>query len=191
MLGIVWDGHQFLVGGGDGTILSSPDGVTWITRHSGEPVSFYSFASSGTNYVAVGNDGIFTSPDSITWAAARNAPKSVPFTGCAWTGSRFVACGLGFDKNATLYTSPDGETWTLSGKEFTASFRAAIAHGSDVYVAGDSVVAKSSDGGKTWADIFNQPGNNKLFMGLATDGQSLIAVGFNHNVWALPLGLRK
>ena len=57
-----------------------------------------------------------------------------------------------------------------------------------IYVAGDSVIEKSTDGGTTWQDTFINPtGNNNLFMGLAYDGKCLIAVGFNHNVWALPV----
>jgi len=186
LLGLFWDGHQYLAGGDHGTILSSPDGVTWTPRTAGTKISIYSFACSGRGYVAVGNDGVCTSKDSLTWTEPAKAPTWVPFTACVWTGSEFLACGLGLDRNPTIYTSPDGQDWTLRDWTIKASLRAAAAINGTVYVAGDSVIAKSSDGGTTWTNTFTNAVPNKLFMGLATNGSYLIAAGFNHNVWAMP-----
>ncbi|MGH7969769.1 MAG: hypothetical protein ACREIC_13680 [Limisphaerales bacterium] len=56
-----------------------------------------------------------------------------------------------------------------------------------IYVAGDSVIMKSTDGGTTWTDTYADSGGNKLFMGLASNGDYLISAGFNHNVWAMPV----
>ena len=186
LLGLFWDGHQYLAGGDHGTILSSPDGVTWTPRAAETKISIYSFAFSGNGYVAAGNDGVCTSKDSITWTEPAKAPTWVPFTACVWTGSEFLACGLGLDRNPTIYTSPDGQEWTLRDWTIKASLRAAAAINGTVYVAGDSVIAKSTDGGTTWTNTFTNAGPNKLFMGLATNGSYLIAAGFNHNVWAMP-----
>jgi photosystem II stability/assembly factor-like uncharacterized protein len=187
LLGLNWVGNQYLAGGDKGTILSSPDGIKWTIRDSGSQINFYSFCYSGTCYVAVGNDGIRISSNSITWTTPTTAPKSVPFTVCTWTGSEFLACGLGLDKNPTIYTSPGGDVWTLRDTTIKASLRAATIINGTIYVAGDSVIEKSSDGGTTWTDTFNNSDGNKLFMGLASNGECLIAAGFNHNVWAMPL----
>ncbi len=187
LLGLYWDGHQYLAGGDRGTILTSPDGIDWTTRDSGSSISFYAFGWSGNRYVAVGNDGIRIGSDSIHWEEPAAAPTSVPFTACTWTGTEFLACGLGLDKKPTIYTSPDGKKWTLRDKTITASLRAALTVNGAIYVAGDSVIAKSTDGGTTWAEIFTESGSNNLFMGLASNGESLIAAGFNHNVWAMPI----
>jgi len=187
LLGLFWDGHQYLAGGDKGTILSSPDGINWTSRNSGSQINFYSFGYSGTRYVAVGNDGILISSDSVTWTTPTTAPKSIPFTACTWTGSEFLACGLGLDKNPTIYTSPDGDVWTLRDTTITASLRAAIAINGIIYVTGDSVIEQSTDGGTTWTDIFKNSDGNKLFMGLVSNGRYLIAAGFNHNVWAMPV----
>ncbi len=187
LLGVFWDGHQYLAGGDQGTILSSPDGMNWTSVDSKSKINFYGFSYSGTHYVAVGNDGICISDDSITWTPLTNAP-SVPFTACVWTGSEFLACGLGLDKNPTIYTSSDGDIWTLRDSTITASLRTAISVGGAVYVSGDSVIDKSTDGGTTWTNTINDGSrNNKLFMGVASNGEYLIAAGFNHNVWAMPL----
>jgi len=187
LLGLNWVGNQYLAGGDKGTILSSPDGIKWTIRDSGSQINFYSFCYSGTCYVAVGNDGIRISSNSITWTTPTTAPKSVPFTVCTWTGSEFLACGLGLDKNPTIYTSPGGDVWTLRDTTIKASLRTATTINGTIYIAGDSVIEKSTDGGTTWTDAYNNSGGNKLFMGLASNGECLIAAGFNHNVWAMPL----
>jgi len=191
LLGLFWDGHQYLAGGDKGTILSSPDGINWTSRSSGSDINFYSFSYSGTRYVAVGNDGICISTDSVTWTfpATRWTTARVPFTACTWTGTEFLACGLGLDKFPTIYTSPDGDVWTLRDTTITASLRAATTIKGAIYISGDSVIEKSSDGGATWTDIYENSGGNKLFMGLASNGECLIAAGFNHNVWAMPLSV--
>jgi RNA polymerase sigma factor (sigma-70 family) len=186
LLGLFWDGRQYLAGGDKGTILSSPDAIEWTRRDSGSRINFYGFSYSGTRYVAVGNDGIRISNDSMTWTAPRLAP-AVPFTACTWTGAEFLACGLGLDKNPTIYTSPDGEVWTLRDSSITASLRTVMTINGAIYVSGDSVVEESTDGGTTWTNTFTKSKSNNLFMGLASDGEFLIAVGFNNNVWAMPL----
>jgi hypothetical protein len=186
LMGLFWDGHQYLAGGDVGTLVSSPDGSHWTNLNSGCQISFGSFGYSGTRYVAVGNNGIRISSDSVTWTAPTTAPTSVWFTACTWTGTEFLACGLGFGKNPTIYTSPDGDVWTLRDTTVKESLRAAITVNGSIFIAGDSVIKKSIDGGTTWTDTYTNSGGNKLFMGLATNGECLISVGFNHNVWAAP-----
>jgi serine/threonine protein kinase/Tfp pilus assembly protein PilF len=190
LFGLFWDGHQYLAGGDHGTILASPDGITWTNRASGSDINFYSFSYSGSRYAAVGNDGICISTDSVAWTtpATRWATARIPFTACTWTGTEFLACGLGLDKFPTIYTCPDGNSWMPRDTTVTNSLRAAITINGEIYIAGDSVIKKSTDGGTTWKNIYiNTTGNNNLFMGLAFNGQALIAVGFNHNVWATPI----
>src|ERR1019366_863935 len=146
-----------------GTILSSPDGIEWTSRDSDSRINFYSFSYSGTRYVSVGNDGIRISSDSVAWTAPTTAPTSVPFTACTWTGTEFLACGLGLGRNPTIYTSPDGDVWTLRDTTVKASLRAATTINGTIYVAGDSVIKKSTDGGATWTDSYTSPGSNKLY----------------------------
>ena len=190
LLGVAWDGHQYLAGGDHGTILASPDGINWTQRRFKSQISIYSFSHSGSLYVAVGNDGLLTSTDSVTWkpAASRWAGAAVPFTASTWTGTEFLACGLGLGQFPTIYTCRDGNSWIPRDVTVTSSLRAAITVNGAIYIAGDSVIKKSTDGGTTWQDTFVNPSHdNKLFMGLAFNGHELIAVGFNHNVWALPI----
>jgi hypothetical protein len=190
LLGLFWDGQQYLAGGDRGTILTSPDGITWTKRDSGSDINFHSFSYSGSRYVAVGNDGICISSDSVTWTrpGTRWATARIPFTACTWTGTEFLACGLGLDEFPTIYTCPDGNSWKPRDTTVTNSLRAAITINGVIYIAGDDVIKKSTDGGTTWQETFTNPdSSNKLFMGLAFNGEFLIAAGFNHNVWAIPV----
>ena len=141
LMGLFWDGHQYLAGGDRGNNIIQPGRHQWTSRDSGCRINFYSFSYSGTRYVAVGNDGIRISSDSVTWTTPAIAPKSVPFTACTWTGTEFLACGLGLGRNPTIYTSPDGDVWTLRDTTVKASLRAAITIDGTIYVTGDSVIA--------------------------------------------------
>jgi photosystem II stability/assembly factor-like uncharacterized protein len=189
LLGIFWDGHQFLAGGDGGTILASPDGINWQNRYHENGISIYSFSYSGGRYIAVGNDAVRVSDDSITWTKPESAPSTIPFTASIWAGNEFLACGISLGNTMpTIYTSPDGETWTLRDTTIMASLRTALTYNNAIYVSGDSVIEKSTDGGTTWTNVFDWNGKGSpLFMGLTSDGQHLIAAGFNHNVWAAPL----
>lgn len=58
---MAWSGDQFVavgqVGPGGGTILTSPDGVTWTSRTSGTPNYLQDIAWLGNQFVAVGDGG--------------------------------------------------------------------------------------------------------------------------------------
>ena len=84
-------------------------------------------------------------------------------------------------------TSPDGDSWTLRDTTVKASLRAATTIHGTIYIAGDRVIKKSTDGGTTWTDTYTNSGGNELFMGLASNGEGLIAAGFNHQIWAMPV----
>ena len=62
----------------------------------------------------------------------------------------------GIGQVPTIYTSPDGDVWKLRDSHVTASLRAAITINGTIYIAGDSVIAKSTDGGTTWTDTFTE-----------------------------------
>lgn len=60
---IIWDGALFVTVGNRGTVLTSSDGVNWISQGSNVTKDINSIAFTGTQYVAVGDSGtIITSP---------------------------------------------------------------------------------------------------------------------------------
>ena len=99
--------------GYSGTILSSPDGITWTSstwdsENYGTSKNLSGITYGNTTYVAVGQSGrILTSPDGITWteqiSGTSNNLENVIFA----NGS-FLAVGY----SGTILTSPDGITWT-------------------------------------------------------------------------------
>ena len=56
MLGINWNGSQFVAVGEFGTILTSPDAVTW-TAQSGPTSDLHGITWNGSQYSAVGESG--------------------------------------------------------------------------------------------------------------------------------------
>ena len=191
---LLWDGHQYLAVGDNGTILTSPDGIAWTKRVSGSRINFKSFSYSGSRYVAVGNEGICISTDSVKWTAPATqwGRQPVLFWACTWNGAEFLVCGWGQNKFPTIYTSPDGDVWTLRDTTIKADLFAAITINGTIYVAGQNVIKKSSDGGTTWVDAFkNTTADYNQFTGLAFNGQNLIAVALNNKVWAIPISLKQ
>ena len=84
----------FVAVGFSGTILTSPDGITWTTRTSGTTYGLNGVTWSGTQFVAVGFSGtILTSLDGITWTS-RTSGTTYQLNGVIWSGTQFVAVGL-------------------------------------------------------------------------------------------------
>ena len=146
-----------------GTILTSPDGVTYTTQTSGTTYNLLGIAnnSSGLN-VAVGNNGtnpiILSSPDGVTWTS-RTSPVTNILNAVAYSSSLnlFVAVGA----NGALITSPDGVTWTnhsilstvsLSGVAFANTIFLALGSGSgagSIYTSPDGITWTSQTSGTT------------------------------------------
>ena len=115
---VMFDGGQFVALGTDGSILTSPDGNTWILSANPVPSGgaagprmnsiAFGIVSNAVVYVAVGNGGkIFTSADLVTWS-------TVPTTGSdlhnvSFPNGTFVATGA----SGTLLTSTDASTWIV------------------------------------------------------------------------------
>jgi hypothetical protein len=114
---ITWTGKQLVTVGYNGyvgTILTSPDGVTWTERTSSEirdeelgaQQKLHSVTWTGTKLVAVGNsDTIRTSEDGVTWSKYSSglpllnsdiwtgSSASEPLNSVIWTGTQLVAVG--------------------------------------------------------------------------------------------------
>lgn len=111
---VIWLGNEFLVAGGTGTVLTSPDGLSWTSRISGTTAGLVGIDGSGNNVVAVGGPGnLITSFDrGATWSSNKNVNTSSPLYGVTWSGSfsRFIVVGGG----GTVLGSSDMMTWTVT-----------------------------------------------------------------------------
>jgi hypothetical protein len=105
-------GATWVVTGGGGTILTSPEGITFTPRVSGSKAELWSSASNGQpdgRIVVVGAGGaILVSDDQgQTWKPAKNALKQTLFS-VTYGPRGFVAVGV----DGAIVRSADGLAWT-------------------------------------------------------------------------------
>ena len=116
--------------GWDGTILTSPDGVSWTARASGTSNWLLGVAHGNGLFVAVGDGGaILTSRDGMSWTQ-RASGTSNWLSGVTYVNGLFVAVGLG----GTILTSPNGVSWTAraSGTGYSLS---GVTYGNGLFMA--------------------------------------------------------
>jgi hypothetical protein len=155
LIGYGTTGQQFIAVGAGGTILSSPDGLTWSPRVSGTTARLRAVLASHNLFVAVGQAGtILTSPDGNVWTPRPVAYGASPpmLRGIAMSPTRFVAVGGGTSSIlnvGSIVSSVDGINWT----SFTTTMSSprAIAYGNGLFVhVGVSGAIYSSPDGLGW-----------------------------------------
>jgi hypothetical protein len=110
------------------------------------------------------------------WAAGTPLATSSLF-GIAYTGvsliasSSFVAVGAG----GTLFSSPDGTTWTQLTSHTLANLNAAVFADSRFVIAGDSGVILASSDGVNYAGVNSKTSSNLYALGV--NGGTIVAVG--------------
>lgn len=169
----------FIIGGGglagDGTIQSSPDGVTWTQRLASAAVPIYNLAHNGTTFVAQLWDGsafsVYTSAAGTSWASASiSTAFSLTPQGSVGGGGLFVK-GLN-SVSGTVQSSPDGLVWTArtlgSSDAFQVDYLAYhsvwgfIAAGIDA--GGTNRYVQHSADGITWTRV-RKEANSSLSVG--------------------------
>lgn len=182
--GVTWSGTQFVAVGPLGTIITSPDGITWTQRPVATTQALNAITWSGTQFVAVGAAGtILTSPDGITWTQ-RAFPNKL-LNSIAWSGTRFV---LVDGVAGGIYTSPDAIVWTtqasppgMGGNVVEVIWTSTQFVG----VGGGGTIVTSPDG-ITWTkQVSNTP--NALW-GVTVTGTQLVAVGLGGTILNSPDG---
>jgi hypothetical protein len=178
-------GTQFVAVGYNGTILTSPDGVTWTQQASGTGNDLHGVTWGGTQFVSVGyNSTILTSPDGVIWTKqGSNCWSGCDLHGVAWGGMQFVAVG----SKGTILTSPDGVTWTSQASGTGNDLHGVTSFGAHVVVGGNGTILTSSDG-VTWTPQASGTGND--LHGVTWSGTQFVAVGssgtiltFNGEIW--------
>jgi serine/threonine protein kinase len=141
----VWSGSQFVVVGDKGTILISPDGITWTPQRSstGNPLSGIGW--SGSQFVVVGYLGIIiSSPDGRTWTPQQSGTP-YGLKDITWSGQFVIVGVLG-----TILTSPDGRTWTPEQSGTVNTLYDIGWSGSQFVAVGDRGTILTSPDGRTW-----------------------------------------
>ncbi|MEK7951546.1 hypothetical protein WKV53_13605 [Luteolibacter sp. Y139] len=138
---IVANGNEFVAVGQYGTIVLSRNGSAWQTVQGGRDVLYNGVAWNGSRLAAAGASQMQWSLDGVTWQASATpfaAGASYALTDVVWTGSRFLAMGVG---STLLQCGADGASWTSIGNS-------AVNPGGVTGIAGDDqlLVAVGSDG---------------------------------------------
>ena len=194
------------LGGGNGVIVSSSDGITWNVTYSSFSTAqyggFYGVAYGNGTFAAVGHDlapgGAFfaiTSPDGVTWTVNSSYAWIEVLHGFTYGKGMFVAVG----EKGSVYTSTDGITWTqrftgyasdtLYGVAFNGTNRfVAVGHS---YSSGSAIIVTSSDG-LNWVESTywdGASGGVPVFYGVAYGNGTFVAVGWDRDVspWTMAL----
>ena len=146
--GGAWSGTNFVVANLGGSVVTSPDGITWTYRATGATTANLRCIAYGAGRFVAGGDAgtILTSEDEGTNWAAQSSPVATTLNGLAYVNNTFVAVGA----SGVILTSPDGTNWTQQTSFASVTLRGA-AYGAGLYVVvGDSGTVRTSADGITW-----------------------------------------
>lgn len=175
--------NNFVVAGASGTVLNSPDGISWTKAPTPTTENLNTVVYDGTGtYVAAGDKGIrLSSPDGATWVVQVAATAGVPGIICSsfggFPGSKvFAVAGAG----GSIITSPNGTVWTPYSLGYKHNITG-IAYGLDMYIAvtdSGKLLTAPYDGvttfGTTWTE--SSPAMTRL-NGIAFANSMFVAVG--------------
>jgi hypothetical protein len=165
----------FVAVGDAGTIVTSPDGVTWTSVNSGTTGDLRAIAYGNSRFVAAAESGsILTSPNGATWTTHLQTTTSLTslLRTLAFGNNSFVAV----DNNQFVRTSSDGTSWVnLSTVLATADLSVSIGYGFDTFVVvGDKGSIHTSPDGVIWTK--QSSGSSDYFMAVAYGMNRFVAV---------------
>jgi hypothetical protein len=188
LLGLVWNevaprpttnelqgvgvfGSMYIVTGGQGTILTSADGQTWLPRFSGTDLMLSSVATSDTRAVISGDFGtILTSDDGLLWSKRSSGVTNWVYQ-VRYLNGQFVAVG----EAGLILTSPDGLTWTQQNSGVTPWLNGVAYESGNYYIAGSQGVLLQSPDAVNWTQLFVPTG--KSLYDVAGENGWVVAVG--------------
>jgi hypothetical protein len=141
--GVAWDGSQYVVVGGNGVVLRSPDATNWaLGRIQTSTRLFSSVARGGAVWVATGVGGsLYTSENAVDWTQQDQGTTNWIYRARPVAG-QWVAVG----QNGFLRVSPNGTEWSARDSGTTAWLTDVREVGGAVYVCGvEGTVLRSTD----------------------------------------------
>jgi uncharacterized delta-60 repeat protein len=166
---VCYGGGQFVAVGEGGTILTSPDGLAWTRRNSGNTLWLVGACHGNGLFVVVGDQGtILTSGDGVTWTTRRSGGTRI----------NAVAYGNGFflavDEGGGSWRSFDGVSWTGSSTHWGGTQLRGIVHVPPAFVVtGASGRIQVTNDGVAWT---TRPIDTTAFIESIAYGRGLYVV---------------
>jgi len=160
----------------------------WSDRTSGTTEELYGIAASSDTVIVVGSgETVLRSTDGETWTDFSINNTNLTLHDIIWTGSEFVAVGQDYDFDESvvgwegvIYTSPTGETWTLSFQTDTADTELnGIAYdGTLTLIAvGNSATILRKSGAGAWTPIATDIANTHILQDVSHGDGNFVLVG--------------
>ena len=174
--GVTWTGTQFVAVGEGGTIVTSPDGLSWTLQASGTANQLQAVGASGSRLVATqyNSTTVLSSPDGVSWTSHPTSADVQSLVGVAGSATQFVAVGTTTSSGGAVLTSPDGVTWTAQDAGCSTGLSGVVWSGTQ-FVAVGGAIATSPDG-VTWTPRA-LPGGGYFLSSVAWSGTQFVAVG--------------
>ena len=130
LYGVAYGNSTFVAIGAGGTIITSPDGITWASRTSGTTNTLYGICFANGVFATAGDGGtILTSQDGVAWTSRASGTINL-LRGIAFANNRFIAVGV--DGTVTI----SGSVASNSGAVANISTRSFVQTGDNVMIAG-------------------------------------------------------
>ncbi|MBU6398710.1 MAG: hypothetical protein KGS61_00195 [Verrucomicrobia bacterium] len=179
--GVAALGNLVVVTGGNGTILTSPDGTNWTARPAGAASGYFlsSVAASPTGLVAAGDNGcLLTSATGTNWTLAY-APGALTTNWIyrvRYLNGQWVAVG----QNGLIAISTDSTHWTLQDGGTTHWLNDVAWLDHTYFATGNQGTFLASGDGISWTNLGTI--TEKSLYGLSVNGGQLLAVGVDGTI---------
>jgi hypothetical protein len=162
--------NQFVVTGGNGTVLTSSDGTNWTLRPTGSSSFLSGIAAFPDGAVAVGSRGtILSSSNAVSWRTRTSGTTNWIYR-VRYLGGRLIAVG----QNGTILTSSDGATWTPRASGTTRWLNDVKLLDDTYFIVGNQGTLLFSTNTVNWASIGTI--TEKSLYGLAHNGRGQLVV---------------
>jgi hypothetical protein len=198
-LGIVWEAFEprpttndlqavtatastYVVAGGQGTILTSSDGLHWTRQESGTTHFLSSLTAFRGGLVAVGENGalLVGSSDGTAWTP-RDAGTARWLYRVRYLRDELVVVG----EAGTLLRSADGTSWTVSNTGTSQWLNDVVWVEDRYYAAGAQGTILVSPDLENWSEAGSL--TRKAIYGLTTHAGQLVAVGVEGLILRAPI----
>lgn len=169
--GVGFMGNQYYISGGNGTILSSPDGSNWTKQSTPTTAYLSGLETFPGGMVAVGDTGvILTSPDGVAWTQRASGTTNWIYR-VRYLGGTLIAVG----ENGTILTSADGIGWSPQASGTTEWLNDVQMVTNTFFIVGTTGTILSSTDTTSWTPV--QTITGKSLYGAATQNGQLVIVG--------------